>query len=275
MKRLFKPERIRQAIIILAVIAVIKLVWVSMEVVWLSTSGVDHAEESRVKNLYYRVDFVSTKVIKPTPVKAKENIKDIKLIAIYSASDAAVVTVEFKRKTSILMIGDTINGFVLEGAGKDFATFNKNSKLYTLKLIKEKRSNGSSIKIRPVMRSTHKEQNSAVTGKIIDAGDHKIIEKSLLRHYTSDMDKIFKEIGIQDMRKNGKIEGFRVRYIKKGSHFDQLGLQRGDIIKSVNGEKMDSEKAAFDIYKNIKDITNLTLVIQRGNQEMELEYEIN
>lgn len=273
MKHLFKPERIKQAMILFVVIAVIKLVWVSVELAWLPTSGVDHAEESRVKNLYYRVDFVSTKTIQPTTtVKTNQSIKDIQLLAIYSASDMAVVTVMYKRETKVLMIGDVINGFVLEGAGKDFATFNKNGQTYTLRLIQDKRTMGqNSIKVRPVKM----QKDSKKLGSITDAGDRKIIDKSLLEHYTSNMDNIFKEIGIQDMKKNGKLEGFRVSFIRKGSHFDQLGLQRGDIIKSVNGEEMNSYNAAFGMYKNIKDITNLTLVIQRGNQEMELEYEVN
>jgi len=54
-----------------------------------------------------------------------------------------------------------------------------------------------------------------------------------------------------------------------------LGLRRGDVLTAVNGQVLDNYSAALGIYKNINTIENLTLVIKRGKEEMELEYEIN
>jgi general secretion pathway protein C len=52
-------------------------------------------------------------------------------------------------------------------------------------------------------------------------------------------------------------------------------MKAGDVLKAVNGQILDSYEAAFDTYKNINDAEGLTLTVQRGNKEMELEYEIN
>ena len=43
----------------------------------------------------------------------------------------------------------------------------------------------------------------------------------------------------------------------------------------MNGQAINSYNAAFGVYKNIQNVENLTLVIERGKEEMELEYEIN
>ena len=112
-------------------------------------------------------------------------------------------------------------------------------------------------------------------GDVVDAGDHKIIDKSLIDHYAANMDDIYKNIGIKEIKKGGKIEGFSISFVRKGSPFAKLGVKRGDVIKSINGQKIDSYNAAFGVYKNISNIDNLTLVIQRGKEEMELEYEVN
>jgi general secretion pathway protein C len=283
MKHLFKSERVKQAILILSVLLFVKLAWVVVSLLWLPTAGVEYREDKGVKNLYYRVrlavDKQPAKVEKK--VMPKASIKDIDLLGIYSASDITVVTVRYKRKTKVLSRGETVNGFVLEGAGSDFATFSKNEKLYTVTLLQPKKGSGGVGSITTVkspdeessQKSEEKEQT--VSGEIVDAGDRKLVDKSLITHYATNMGDIFKDIGIKDMKEGDKVKGFQVSFVRRGSHFSKLGLQRGDIIKSVNGQEINSYNAAFGIYKEIQNIENLTLVIVRDNQEMELEYEVN
>ncbi len=279
MKHLFKPQSIKGLWILLVVLLVIKLVWFLVEILWLPTSGIEYAEEKSAKSLYYRVKLSPNKApapIKKKPVKVVGSIKDIKLLAIYNAAEHTVVTVEYKKKTKVLGTGDEINGFVLEGAGNNFATFTKASKTYKVDLLKSKKDSKSVGTIKKAAPSSLpvKESNNPA-GDVVDAGDHKIVDRSLLKHYGENMDDIYKDIGISDIKKGKELEGFRISFIRKGSPFAKLGLKRGDIIKSINGQKIDSYNAAFGVYKNIQNIENLTMVIQRGKEEMELEYEVN
>lgn len=283
MKHLFKSERVKQAMVILALLLFVKLVWVVVSLLWLPTEGVEYREDKGVKNLYYRVrlavDKQPAKVVKKVIPKA--SIKDIDLLGIYSASDITVVTVRYKRKTKVLSRGETVNGFVLEGAGSDFATFSKNEKLYTVILLQPKKGSGGVGSITTVKGSDEESSKKAedkeqeVSGEIVDAGDRKLVDKSLITHYATNMGDIFKDIGIKDIKEGDSVKGFQVSFVRRGSHFSKLGLQRGDIIKSVNGQEINSYNAAFGIYKEIQNIENLTLVIVRDNQEMELEYEVN
>ena len=283
MKHLFNSERVQQVILILALLLVVKLAWVVVSLVWLPTTGVEYSEEKGVKNLYYRVRFTADK--QPQKVEKKvipqASIKDIDLLGIYSASDSTVVTVRYKRKTKVLSKGETVNGFVLEGAGSDYATFSKNDTLYKVTLLKPKKSNKGTGSIKAVntpgkiSRKKDEVQEQTVSGEVVDAGDRKIVDRSLITHYATNMGDIFKDIGIRDMKEGDAIKGFQVSFVRRGSHFSKLGLQRGDIIKSVNGQEINSYNAAFGIYKEIQNIENLTLVIVRDNQEMELEYEVN
>ncbi|MBD3791286.1 MAG: hypothetical protein IE918_03910 [Campylobacterales bacterium] len=285
MKHLFKPGSMKSVMLILAVMLFVKMVWVAVAYLWLPTSGVDYSEEKGPQNLYYRVRVPSNdrpqKVKKPKEVP-QGSIKDIDLLGIYSASDITVVTVKHKGKTKVLSKGEMINGFVLEGAGSDFATFSKEEKLYTVSLIKPKKTSKGTGSIKTVNRpdsiiqeKTSTDQGKPPSGEIVDAGDRRIIDRSLLTHYTTNMDEIFKDIGIQDMKEGDKVTGFQVSFVRRGSHFSKLGLQRGDIIKSVNGQEINSYNAAFGIYKEIQTMENMTLVIIRDNKEMELEYEVN
>ncbi len=276
MKHLFKPEIAKGLWSLLILLLVIKMAWFVVEVLWLPTMGVNHSEERGAKALYYRVKLSPNDAAAPTskrPVQTAGRIQDIKLLAVYNASDVTVVTVEYKRATKVLAKGEAINGFVLEGAGSNYATFSKGAKTYQIDLIVSRKGAGSIKSAQPSAASASSEKR--VEGEVVDAGDHKIVDRSLLDHYAKNMDDIYKNIGIREIKKGKDLEGFSISFIRKGSPFAKLGIQRGDVIKSINGQKIDSYNAAFDVYKNIANIDNLTLVIQRGKEEMELEYEVN
>jgi general secretion pathway protein C len=282
MKHLFKPEVFKGILGILILLLLVKIIWFVVEVLWLPSTGVDHMAQKGGKALYYRVKLTPNEAAAPvaTPTKvpvkkASGSIKEIKLLAIYNAADVTVITVEHKSKTKVLSRGDDINGFVLQGAGNNFATFSKNSKTYKVLLLKSKSSGKVSVK--PVVSKpvTKKPKAKTAQGDVTDAGDHKVIDRTLLDHYAKNMDDIYKNVGIGEVRNGKDLAGFRITFVRKDSPFAKLGIKRDDVIKSINGQEINSYNAAFGVYKNIQNIDNLTLVIQRGKEEMELEYEIN
>jgi len=278
MKPIFSPTLLKTVSEMLLLVLLIKVVWFAVEVVFLPATGIDHIEQKRIKPLYYRVKLTPNRVTMPKPVKPSKpvgNIKDIVLLGIYSDDTFTVVTIRYKGKSKVLGKGESVNGFTLERAGATYAVFSKDGKEYKITLKKGKEV-GDAIKTvaKPKAPEPKKEQE-APEGDIVDAGDHKIIDRSLLDYYGKHLDKIYENIGIQEIVRKNKIEGFRVSFVKRGSLFSKLGLRRGDVLKAVNGEPLTSYKAAFDVYKNINEVQNMTLLIQRGKQEMELEYEVN
>jgi len=282
MKHLFKSKLFKKLFLILFLFVLVKLLWFAVELVWLSPVGIGHDDEVSNKSLYYRVKLTPNEApapVKKQPVKIAGSIKDITLLAIYNSADTTVITVEYKKKTKVLSRGDVINGFMLEGAGSNFATFSKDTKTYRIDLIKSKKSTESKSSIKSASRSSSLSSSSKepakVEGEVIDAGDHKIVDRSLLEHYAKNMDDIYKNIGIAEVKEGGKIKGFSITFVRRGSPFSKLGIKRGDIIQSINGQEITSYNAAFETYKNIGNIENLTMVIKRGKEEMELEYEIN
>ena len=284
MKHLFKSQVFKNILALLIILLVVKIMWMIVQMFWLPSEGLEQSEKVGGKSLYYRVKLTPNeaavpKAVTKTPVIAG-SIKDIRLIAVYNASDTTVVTIEYKKKSKILGRGDVVNDFTLAGGGSTYATFSKEGKTYQVDLIKSKKSSISkssiSLALRPPRNIPKKPSlPSKVEGEVVDAGDHKIVDKSLIDHYANNMDDIYKNIGITEIKKGNELQGFKITFVKRGSPFAKLGLKRGDIIKSINGEEINSYNAAFNSYKNIKDVENLTLVIIRGKKEMELEYEIN
>ena len=280
MKHLFKSQAYKTLLAVLILLLIVKSVWFVISLLWLPSNGVDYVEQKGGKALYYRVKLTPNEIAAPTttkrPIKKVGSINDITLLAIYNATDATVVTVKHKSKTKVLSRGEDINGFVLEGASRNFATFTKNAKSYKVMLLKSKSGSQSTNAVKAAPSKVPSlTKPKEILGEVTDAGDHKVIDRSLLDHYAKNMDDIYKNIGIGEIKEGSDLKGFKITFVRRGSPFAKLGVRRDDVIKSINGQEINSYNAAFSMYKNIQNIDNLTLVIQRGKEEMELEYEIN
>jgi general secretion pathway protein C len=280
MKHLFKPNIFKNIVTFLVLLFVVKLIWFIITWIFLPSSGVDHVAQKGGKALYYRVKLTPNESSAPIksvkPTQQTGSINDITLLAIYNASDVTVITVNHKGKTKVLSRGDKIDGFTLEGAGRNFATFTKAKKSYKVMLLKSKETNKNGVQ-KGIQNKAVSASNAPkkVAGEVVDAGDHKLVDRSLVDHYANNMDDIYKNIGIGELKDGSNLKGFQITFVRKDSPFAKLGVQRGDVIKSINGQEINSYNAAFGVYKNIGSIDSLTLVIERGKEEMELEYEIN
>jgi len=279
MKNLFKPEMIKWLIYALIFILVFKLLWFIVEVSLLSSVGIDQEEDHSSKALYYRVKLTpnqasAPKKVLPVVTKIEGSIKEIKLLAIYNDSSISVVTVEYRGKSKVLSSGGIVNGFTLEGAGSNYAMFSKNAKNYKVLLDKKSKTAGS-VSIIKTVASKPKSVSKKPLGGVTTEGSLKIVDRSLLNHYADNMEDIYKNIGIAEVKDGNKLKGFKINFVRRDTPFAKLGIRRNDIIKSINGREITSYSEAFSVYKNIKNLSEVNLVIQRGKEEMELDYEIN
>lgn len=72
----------------------------------------------------------------------------------------------------------------------------------------------------------------------------------------------------------GEVSGFKLVAIKSGSIYETLGLKRGDIIKGVNGEPVDTAQKAMELYQALKNTDNIQLEISRDGSTANLQYQL-
>lgn len=72
----------------------------------------------------------------------------------------------------------------------------------------------------------------------------------------------------------GEVSGFKLVAIKSGSIYETLGLKRGDIIKGVNGESVDTPQKAMELYQALKSAESIQLEITRGGSPTTLNYTV-
>lgn len=77
------------------------------------------------------------------------------------------------------------------------------------------------------------------------------------------------------MGPNGNVECFSLADIAPGSIYERLGLKRGDCIKSVNGEKIDSPAKAMEMYNALRGNANsIGLGVERDGRDNNFNYNI-
>ena len=276
MKKLINSKHLSTIIFLLSIIVIIKIIWIVISILFLPTIGEEYKEPNRVKKLYYRVRLTNeSRVIAPVRV-VKKRVKEVssmrgyKLLGLYKSKDKIVVTVEKGRKTTVLVKGEDINGFVLVSAGRDYAIFKKSGEEFKLSLRNNKKTLNR-IRNKPKIKHPSLKSNSST---IVDDGGVKHIPRTLLTSYTKDMDKIWRDIAIVRHQTNGKLDGYKINYVKRGSDFEKLGLKRGDILVEINAEPLNSLSAAMNFFKEINSIENLTLTVIRNGKREDIEYEI-
>ncbi len=109
-------------------------------------------------------------------------------------------------------------------------------------------------------------------GKPGDSGDTVTVARSDIQDSMKNINKLLTQARIRPHLKDGKADGFVLSYIKENSFFTQLGLKRGDIVKSINGKQINTPEDAFSFYKALESGSPLAMEISRGGQPKIINY---
>lgn len=200
-------------------------------------------------------------VIKKEVVKNATPISNMILKGVYKGENGGFIIVSLKdnpTKENIVGIGENFQGYKL-------------TEIYPKKVIFER--DGKEFVLYMQNKKDNKETNYITT---VNDNVPKKISITDVNYYTNNFDKIFENIKINDVRKDGKLKGFVIQDIKKNSIFDRIGLKKGDVIIKVNDKPLRSYGDAFYFYNLVKKrkISSLKLTILRNKEKKDIEYEI-
>jgi general secretion pathway protein C len=288
----FDAKRLWWIVWILGAVLVVKILWVVAEwLIPLPVSGVDQTKNEVQHSLHYRYRLASNAEIKApsktAPTKTapppKASLSAYRLVGIYSRTGYAVVTLVRGTKSFVISSGSgggEVEGFHLVDASVAEAYFKKGDTNVTLKLYDKKAPVGAvssekkTVEVPPVTEEKPKPAEKKDDSPIVDVGGTKRIDRSLIREYSENPEKIWKNIGLYEVKNEGKLDGFKVRFVRRGSPFEKLGLKRGDVIKSINGEPIVDYATPMRMLKSADSIDDLSLTIERNHEEQELKYEV-
>lgn len=99
-----------------------------------------------------------------------------------------------------------------------------------------------------------------------------VVRKAEIDEALTDVGQLLSQARIQPFFFGGKSSGFIISRIKKGSIFQKMGMQNGDIIQGVNGQPIKSPDELMELYSGLKAGSAIDLSIKRRGKEQDLKY---
>jgi len=90
----------------------------------------------------------------------------------------------------------------------------------------------------------------------------------------NDIDNAMQGIQAGPHRVNGQIEGFKLIRIRPYNILYEYGIRSGDIIKRINGKKVDSTEKLFNMWQGIKNESKMVIDVERNGQIITFEMNI-
>jgi general secretion pathway protein C len=75
-------------------------------------------------------------------------------------------------------------------------------------------------------------------------------------------------------QEGGRTVGVKLYGIRRNSLLGRLGLQNGDMMRTINGYDMTSPDSALEAYSRLRGANNLTVAVVRRGQAMNIDYNI-
>lgn len=241
-----------------------------MALFFLPQNALNTASKASLHMPYVHIDFKNMlqaeKRISPMRQANREtalNMNSFILKGLYGNSHYGYAIIAPKanpKQTTILSVGENYKGYTLKGIFLNYALFVKGSKEYKLSL------KTALLPDNGMQKQTHSSSGMQEKTRVSRAD---------INAYKKNPQKLWKEISIQELGKNGSFRGFKVTRVRKGSKLAALGLQAGDVIIKANNVVLKSYNDIINIFQNLEKLENLSLVVKRGNTQKEIIYEIN
>lgn len=205
-----------------------------------------------------KVEVEKIEVLAPTSLK----LVLLGTIAGDEESARAIIQDERERSQNIYRQGDTIQGAVIQMILRGKVVLRVGEKDEVLMMAEQAQKSVSSAQA--------KGDESAGEGpsKAI------VIKREEIDESLQNINEMMTQVRIRPYFKAGKADGLIVSQIKGGSIFAKLGLNNGDIIKTVNGAPIKSPEDAVSLYQTLKGGTGLEMNISRKGRPRTLNYEI-
>jgi general secretion pathway protein C len=100
------------------------------------------------------------------------------------------------------------------------------------------------------------------------------IQRGEIEEAVGDLKSLMRDVRIIPHFTAGKRDGFTVTYVRQGSRMEELGLQKNDIVKEINGTPAEDFRNIFEIFNKYSGDDTLELGVERDNQILTITYTV-
>jgi len=208
---------------------------------------------------------VATSNVSEEAELASAAVNDFRLMGTVTGPSSiarALILKKGEKQPDVFKLRNNVYGFILTGIESSKVFIKKNNETYTLDLFDKKKE------ISPA------EKKGAVEGPGGGVTKKNISRAELQQKVANSMDDLMQGIQAGPHRVNGQIEGFKIIRIRPYNILYDYGIRSGDIIKRINGKKVDSTEKMFNMWQGMKNESKMVIDVDRNNQIVTFELNI-
>ena len=206
-------------------------------------------------------------------VSSPSNLRLLGTIAWNEARSIAVIEDKSSRKVDAYRIGDRIGDYEITRIDRGRVYLSRNGTEEVLELPDLAKTSSASSAGRGAGRQGRRFTSSVLEGIRREGNrfevDHSVIEKAM-----SNMGQILRSARVVPYLKDGKLKGFKIYGIRRGSLYDKIGLKNRDIIQRVNGIELTGPEQALQLFEILRNERQITVDIIRNGKQQTLTYTI-
>lgn len=92
--------------------------------------------------------------------------------------------------------------------------------------------------------------------------------------HLSNVDEVFPQARVIPSVENGVYRGFEFVRVRAGSLYDKLGIEKGDILRRINGYEMNGPDRALEVYQKLRECNRFEVEIERRGEILRKTYRV-
>jgi general secretion pathway protein C len=100
------------------------------------------------------------------------------------------------------------------------------------------------------------------------------VRRNLVDKLLQNQAELMRAARVVPHEENGRVVGVKLYGIRKSSLLGKLGLQNGDMMRTINGFDMGSPDSALEAYAKLRSASNLSVALVRRGNAVTMEYNI-
>jgi len=213
---------------------------------------------------------------KPPPAPVAPVVMDLHLTLtgtslLSKSKPFAIIEDQATREQNLYRLGETIpNAGPLVKVEKARVLINHDGKLVALEIP----SNGMP-QAQPMQGLRRGFPGRLLRSDVHPAGKNNyVIDRSAVQRNLQNLGQLFTQMRAVPNLAGGQTDGFRLSEIQSGSLFQQMGLQDGDVVTSINGQPLNDPTQAIALFNTLRNASNISMEVERGGQPVTLTYNI-
>ncbi|HHH47603.1 MAG TPA: type II secretion system protein GspC [Gammaproteobacteria bacterium] len=216
-------------------------------------------------------------VPKPAPkvVDAPDTRLNLKLRGVLASSNPAIaraIIADGKGQEDAYAVDDKLPGnAVLKEIHADRILLEYRGQLETLRLPKEASAQASTRSVNGGRRNGR--SAAAISASSADTG-------VLLRQYrdalSTDPQSVMDLVRAEPVRDRatGKLKGYRIRPGRDRQLLSRFGLRAGDVVTAINGIPMDNPLKALELMRDVSNLSQISLEVERNGSPQSFSFQI-